>query len=198
MGILDSLGLSGGDGSLLGGVAGALGSVTGGVLANSASAASVSQQENFQAQMADTTYQRTVADMEAAGLNPMLAYGNSLDATPGGASYTAQNVASGAVNSGVSAASVNADVSNTESQTDLNQAQLSKVAADTKASNASAAQANANAAATLASIPLKTLENTPARAANAIISNINNSAYTNAVTDAGHAARRSFDSFFGN
>lgn len=58
--------------------------------ANEASAASVRAQMDFQRDMSNTSYQRSVADMRAAGINPMLAAMRGGASTPGGSSYTAQ------------------------------------------------------------------------------------------------------------
>jgi hypothetical protein len=58
----------------------------------------------FQDLMSRTQYQRAMADMKAAGLNPILAYKQGGAGTPSGASYTAGNVGAGAVQAGASAA----------------------------------------------------------------------------------------------
>lgn len=49
----------------------------------------MTRQENFQKEMSSTAYQRATADMEKAGINPMLAYMQGGASTPTGASGTA-------------------------------------------------------------------------------------------------------------
>jgi hypothetical protein len=58
--------------------------------ANAASAESAARQMEFQREMSDTSYQRAVADLKAAGINPMLAAMKGGATTPGGSSYQAQ------------------------------------------------------------------------------------------------------------
>ena len=55
---------------------------------------------SFQEEMANTSYQRRVADLQAAGLSPMLAY------SQGGAAVPTGSQASSSVNAGESAATI--------------------------------------------------------------------------------------------
>lgn len=116
-------------------------SFLGGQQANSASADAAQRQMEFQAEMSNTSWQRAVADMKAAGLSPMLAYTQGGASSPTGASYQAQNAqlqgAQGAAAFAQSAGQV-AQIENIKADTELKHAQAG-------AADATAAQAAWNA-----------------------------------------------------
>lgn len=59
---------------------------------SAASAEQAAINRQFQADMSNTSYQRSVKDLQAAGLNPMMAYSNGGASTPSGAQGVVQQV----------------------------------------------------------------------------------------------------------
>ena len=112
MGFLASLGLKSAA-PLIG--AGA--SLLGGMSRNKAAKAASARQMAFQRDMSDTSYQRGMADMKKAGLNPILAGKFGGASTPTGSTYNPENVATNAVNSYLQTQQNQANVANTEAQT---------------------------------------------------------------------------------
>jgi hypothetical protein len=79
--------------------AGAAASYFGQQSANRTNQAIANQQQAFQQDMSNTSYQRAVADMKQAGLNPMLAYQQGGASTPVGATTQVQNALGAGVTS---------------------------------------------------------------------------------------------------
>jgi len=91
----------------------------GGVMGNKANAKQAAAQMQFQERMSSTQHQREVADLRAAGLNPILSAGGSGASAPGGAMAQQQNVLGPAVSSALEARRNVADVDLTRQNENL-------------------------------------------------------------------------------
>jgi uncharacterized protein (DUF2147 family) len=102
---------------MINGLIAAGGSLLGAAMRNKAAKAASARQMVFQEDMSNTSYQRGMADMKKAGLNPILAGKVGGASTPTGSTYNPENIGTNAVNSYLQTKQNEANVANTKAMT---------------------------------------------------------------------------------
>lgn len=120
-------------------------SILGGYLGNRAARQEAARNRQFQERMRNTQWQAAVADMEAAGLNPALAYSQGGAASPGGSMASQEDYLSKGVGSAMQATRLRADVKNLQAQYGLIKSQTLKESTTAQLLAAQAESAKAKA-----------------------------------------------------
>jgi len=105
---------------------------------NSANAANARAQMEFQERMSNTSYQRAVEDLKAAGLNPMLAYMKGGASTPEGVSPSFTSPKLTGISTGAQGARLAQELQNLQATERLTDAQAAQAASATHKNNVDA------------------------------------------------------------
>jgi len=117
---------------LFSGFAGSILSAFGAQSANEANSEQAGMNRGFQEKMSNTAHQREVADLRAAGLNPLLSLGAGAS-SPSGSTAQMQNVAEGLASHAIEAQLLKGNLRKQTAEAELLEAQKKKVGQETRA-----------------------------------------------------------------